>query len=221
MAGKRGAGENSKKVAGQARKADAAAAKKGAAQEREAAAESATWKDGAKDSSKKEAAAAKAQEAARKKAERAALEAEEMSSLKTAKTGNAKTAAPKKSRGLDLAQLDSADDTKTSSLNATGIDNALDALALTSNTNEEVDRHPERRFKAAYNAFEERRLEEMKDDKSLRRQQKIVLIRKEFEKHPDNPFNQTSANYNATRAERQQITAEAKKKIESHLGVST
>jgi hypothetical protein len=54
MAGKRGStGENSKKAAGQARKAETAANKK-AAKEREAeAAESSTWQKGAKDTSKK------------------------------------------------------------------------------------------------------------------------------------------------------------------------
>ena len=51
--------------------------------------------------------------------------------------------------------------------------------------------HPERRFKAAFAAFEERRLDEMKDEKGLRRQQKVEQIRKEFEKSPENPFNQS------------------------------
>ena len=50
---------------------------------------------------------------------------------------------------------------------------------------EDADFHAtRRRFKAAYAAFEERKLEEMADDKSLRRQQKIEAIRKEFEKSP-------------------------------------
>lgn len=45
-------------------------------------------------------------------------------------------------------------------------------------------------MKAAYAAFEERRLEEMKEERGLRRQQKIDMIRKEFEKSGENPFNQ-------------------------------
>lgn len=36
----------------------------------------------------------------------------------------------------------------------------------------------------------------MKDEKGLRRNQKIEQIRKEFEKHPDNPFNQVAGSYN-------------------------
>ena len=89
-------------------------------------------------------------------------------------------------------------------MNATGIDNALDALSLTSANADKVDRHPERRFPAAYKAFEERRMEEMAasgEGKGLRRQQKQDQIRKEFEKHPDNPFNQVAASYNMTQEE--------------------
>jgi hypothetical protein len=117
--------------------------------------------------------------------------------------------AVKKTRGLDLADLDAPSSSKNdplAALNATGIDNALDALSLTaSSANDKLDRHPERRFKAAYTAFEERRLEEMKDEKGLRRQQKIDQIRKEFEKHPDNPFNQVSASYNMSKEEMNEL----------------
>jgi hypothetical protein len=52
MAGKKSAPENSKKVAGNAKKADAAAAKKGAEDQKKAAAEEAEWKKGSKDGSK-------------------------------------------------------------------------------------------------------------------------------------------------------------------------
>jgi hypothetical protein len=143
------------------------------------------------------AAADKKAEADRKKAEKAALLAEEDASLPSKKTGNAKTA-QKKSSSL-------------SSLSATGIDNALDALSLTAGSSDKIDRHPERRFKAAYTQFEERRLEEMKDEKGLRRQQKIEQIRKEFEKHPDNPFNQANATYNSTREDLQEIRESEKR----------
>lgn len=163
------------------------------------------------------AAADKKAEADRKKAEKAALLAEEDASLPAKKTGNAKTA-PKKSRGLDLSGLDGP--SSLSSLSATGIDNALDALSLTAGTSDKIDRHPERRFKAAYTQYEERRLEEMKDEKGLRRQQKIEQIRKEFEKHPDNPFNQVNATYNSTREDLQTIRESEKSKIEKRLGGS-
>jgi hypothetical protein len=215
MAGKKAAGENSKKAAGQARKADAAAAKQATKDKERSAAEDKKWQDGAKSSSKADAAAAKAAEAARKKEEKARLLREEEASTpsKGGKTGG-KTA-QKKTRGLDLSGLDGPSSKQT--LNASGIDNALDALSLTSNTNDKIDRHPERRFKAAYAQYEEQRLEEMKDEKGLRRQQKIDQIRKEFEKHPDNPFNQVSAQFNTTREEMDQIRAGERAKTEARL----
>jgi hypothetical protein len=52
MAGKKSAPENSKKVAGNAKKAEAAAGKKAAEDQKKAAAESAEWKKGSKDDSK-------------------------------------------------------------------------------------------------------------------------------------------------------------------------
>jgi hypothetical protein len=166
----------------------------------------------------REAAAAKKEEAARKKAEKEALLKEEEASLPSKPKGAGAKKAEKKPRGIDAA-LGSLD--RPSALNATGIDNALDALSLTTKDNEKIDRHPERRFKAAYAQFEERRLDEMKDEKGLRRQQKIDQIRKEFEKHPDNPFNQVSATYNMTKEEIAALREEEKSKKEMRLGAST
>jgi len=209
--------ENSKKAAGNAKKAEAAANKKAAENAKVAAAEDKQWAKGSKDNSKAEAAAAKAAEAERKRAEKAALLKEEEASLPS-KTTKSK-AAPKKTRGLDLADLDAPSGKQDlAALNATGIDNALDALSLTENgNNDKLDRHPERRFKAAYAQFEERRLEEMKDEKGLRRQQKIDQIRKEFEKHPDNPFNQVSATYNMSKDEMKELKASEREKKETLL----
>lgn len=157
-------------------------------------------------------------EAARKKAEKAALLREEEASLPSKPKGAGAKKAEKKPRGIDAA-LGSFN--SPSALNASGIDNALDALSLTSKDNDKIDRHPERRFKAAYAAFEERRLEEMKDDKGLRRQQKIDQIRKEFEKHPDNPFNQVSAAYNASKEEVADIKEAERLKKEKRLANPT
>jgi len=213
MAPKKVAGEGSKKAAGQARKAEAAQAKQAAKDNQKAAEEDKEWSKGSKSNSKAEAAAAKAAEAARKKAEKEALLKEEEASLPKAKTGNAKTA-QKKTKGIDSA-LDTF--TKPSALNATGIENALDALDVAADSKDKVDRHPERRFKAAYTVYEERRMEEMKDEKGLRRQQKIDQIRKEFEKHPDNPFNQVAGQYNSTKEELAEIREQEKSKKEKRL----
>ncbi|KAK8051073.1 hypothetical protein PG993_002458 [Apiospora rasikravindrae] len=216
MAGKKGAGENSKKAAGNAKKAEAAAAKAAVEDAKKASAEDAEWAKGSKSNAKKEAEAAKKAEQARKKAEKDAALAEEEASLPSKAPKNAKTAT-KKTRGtLDLGQLDAA----LPSLNATGIDNAIDALGVTGNSQDKVDRHPERRFKAAYAAYEERRLEEMESDGSgqgLRLNQKKANIRKEFEKSPENPFNQVTATYNATRDELAEVRAKEKAKVEGRL----
>ena len=169
-----------------------------------------------------------------------------MAGLKSAKGGGAAgkargggtgkgaaAAAPK--RGLDLAQLDSdaapsgpgsdRGDTLSGSatLNASGIDNALDALSLATGgaASAAIERPPERRFRAAYVAFEERRLDEMREDRTLRRQQKVDLIRKEFEKSPENPFNQVSVRFNATREQIADVKGQEKERIEARLGSPT
>ncbi|KAL1879373.1 hypothetical protein VTK73DRAFT_7104 [Phialemonium thermophilum] len=212
-------GENTKRAAGMARKAEAAAQKAAAEDAKKQAAEAAEWQKGAKSNAKKEAEAAKKAEQARKKAEREALLAEEEKSLPSrAQPKNAKTAV-KKTRGLDLSQLD--DDKPLAALNASGIDNALDALSIAgSSSDTKIDRHPERRFKAAYAQFEERRLKEMETDgtgQGLRLNQKKERIKKEFEKSPENPFNQVNARFDATKEELAQIREQEKAKIEARL----
>ena len=173
----------------------------------------------------REEAEAKKQEAARKKADKDALLAAEEKELKDARAApkNAKTAVKKTNRGLDLSQLDS-ESTPSSSkanpaLNATGIDNALDALSLTSNNpSEKIDRHPERRFKAAYAAYEARRMPEVEEEnKGLRKQQRVDLIRKEFERSPENPFNQASARFDSTRDEIKEMKDQEREKVEARL----
>jgi hypothetical protein len=168
---------------------------------------------------RREAETAKKAEQARKKAEKDALLAEEEASTRSAPK-NTKQAV-KKSKGLDLSQLeDDGGREGSAALNATGIDNALDALSLTADSAAKVDRHPERRFKAAFAAFEERRLKEMEQDGSgqgLRQNQKREKIRKEFEKSEENPFNQVSARYDTTKEELKGIQTSEKQKIEQRL----
>lgn len=170
----------------------------------------------------RDADAAKKAELARKKAEKDALLAAEE---KDAPAGpkNSKTAV-KKTKGLDLSQLDDdrpgPGERKASALNASGIDNALDALSLTGQESSKIEKHPERRFKAAYAAFEERRLKEMDTDGSgqgLRLNQKKERIKKEFEKSEENPFNQANVRYDATKEEVKGIKEAEKAKIEMRL----
>ncbi|KAJ5649025.1 Coiled-coil domain-containing protein [Penicillium longicatenatum] len=219
MGGKKAAGENSKKAAGNARKADAASQKKAAEDQKKAAEEDKQWSKGSKSNAKKEDAEAKKAEAARKKAERDAQMAEEEAAAPSKPKGAGAKTAQKKSRGLDLSQLDDAPSKKGSSLNASGIDNALDALSLTNKDTTKVERHPERRFKAAYAAFEARRLPEIEEENpGLRRQQRMDLCRKEFEKSEENPFNQVHVAVNASKEEIAAIREQERSKTERRLG---
>ena len=105
-------------------------------------------------------------------------------------------------------------------LNATGIDDALDALTIANKKggDEKIDMHPERRFKAAYTQFEARRLEEMKDEKGLRRQQKVERIRKEFEKSDENPFNQALiGTYDMSREDKAELRDKERERVEGRL----
>jgi hypothetical protein len=67
----------------------------------------------------------------------------------------------------------------------------------------DVEKHPERRFKAALAAFEERELPRFKaENPGLRLSQLKDLMYKAFQKSPDNPFNQANVlAYNATQEE--------------------
>ncbi len=151
------------------------------------------WADGAKGAGKKEAAEAKKADAARKKAERDALLAEESKELPSKPKKTPKAAATKNvsAKGIDSA---------LTSLNASNIDDALDALSLTNKSAGQaagdLDRHPERRFKAALMAYEEVRLPELKQEhKGLRLNQYKDLVFKEFQKSDKNPMNHVSGIY--------------------------
>ena len=136
---------------------------------------------------------------------------------------NSKTAEKKTNRGLDLSQLDSTSSSSkvAPALNASNIEDALDALDITTgNPNaQQIERHPERRYKAAYAAFEARRLPELEEEmKGLRRGQRIDVCRKEFEKSPENPFNQVSARYDTTKDELKGIKEGVRESVEGRLG---
>lgn len=174
----------------------------------------------------REEAAAKKAEAARKKQEREAQLAEENSSARAAPK-NAKSAASKKvSKGtLDLGKLSGdadADDgkpKKAAALNASGVENALDALSLTKDASTtKIERHPERRFAAAYRAYEERRLPEIEvEHPGLRKNQRVNICRDEFKKHPDNPFNQVKVSYDATQEEVKEAREAHREAVEKNL----
>lgn len=215
-------GENLKKVAGNAKKAENAGKKKQEALDRAEAAEAQEWEQGAKKGNKKkEDEKFKKEEAARKKAERdALLKAEELvlpaKGQKDKQRGSAKVAAKRTGKIDDFLDWDK----DKPDLSATGIDDALDALALTGRDagvgSKDIDRHPERRVKAAYNAFEEKYLAEYrKENPGLRLQQVKQILFKDFQKLPENPMNQdTNVGYNASRDDVEAKKAEVREKRE-------
>ena len=76
-----------------------------------------------------------------------------------------------------------------SNLHATGLDSALSALSVGGGG--AADEHPEKRRKAAYKAYEERMLVELKSTMpGLKRQQYLDKIFQSWKKSPENPMNQ-------------------------------
>ena len=70
-----------------------------------------------------------------------------------------------------------------------------EAIAVLSVSKEE--KHPEKRLKAAYAAFEERELPRLKAEfPNLRLSQLKQMLRKDWMKSPENPLNQHFASYN-------------------------
>ena len=89
---------------------------------------------------------------------------------------------------------------------------------MTNKDTSKIDRHPERRYKAAYAAFEARRMPEIEEENpGLRRQQRIDVCRKEFDKSEENPFNQVHVAFDATREEIADVKDAERKKKEARL----
>ena len=55
------------------------------------------------------------------------------------------------------------------------------------------------------------------EHKGLRKNQRIELIRKEFERSPENPFNQANARFDSTREEIKDIKEQERDKTEARL----
>ena len=91
--------------------------------------------------------------------------------------------------GCGLAVGRAANVASMAELQASGLDSALNAMSVTGGD----DRHPEKRMKAAYKAFEENMMPEMKGQyPGLKRQQYLDKIFAAWKKSPKNPKNQQS-----------------------------
>ncbi|KAJ6630237.1 hypothetical protein B0H10DRAFT_1983741 [Mycena sp. CBHHK59/15] len=113
------------------------------------------------------------------------------------------------------------------SYSATGIDNALDLLDVVTAKMDKasvgqqaagIERHPERRFKAAFEAYQERELPiARKEHPGLRLQQYKDMLFKQFQKSPENPFNQTVVDYDATKEQKVEALKQKQALVEQRL----
>ncbi|XP_312989.5 coiled-coil domain-containing protein 124 [Anopheles gambiae] len=205
-------GINPKAAEARERKAEA---KKSANEKAAKAAEDAYWADDdkqlAKKKKQKEEEERRKAEAARKKAETKALLEQEMNSIKT----TAKVPAPKITRSQIEADLEKRQRAIEASaavpskpkvlekevpleenLNRVMADTEVaqtidQAIAVLSVGDPSADRHPEKRMKAAYKAYEEEELKRLKlENPSLKLSQLKQMIFKNWQKAPENPLNQ-------------------------------
>ncbi|KAF9009554.1 hypothetical protein BDQ17DRAFT_1348321 [Cyathus striatus] len=81
-----------------------------------------------------------------------------------------------------------------------------------------IERHPERRFKASLAAYEERELPNLKKEHpGLRLQQYKDLLYKKFQKSPENPFNQATVSFDASKEEKLDVLAKKRAEVEERL----
>lgn len=234
-------GGNAKKEGGRAKKAENEAKKKDAAAASKETKEVEEWSKGAKESKTDKEDRRKAE--LERKAENARMLAEEEASapakVKAApKAGNKSKPAPPKPAGPGAIAAGGGlggsgprdkhqPEGEIESYSATGIDNALDLLEVVTAKMDKasvgsqaagLEKHPERRFKAAYEAYEQRELPNARaDHPGLRLQQYKELLFKQFQKAPENPFNQTTVSYDATKEERVDALTSKRTETENRL----
>ncbi|XP_022240300.1 coiled-coil domain-containing protein 124-like isoform X2 [Limulus polyphemus] len=205
-------GTNTKAVEARARKEEAKRAEK---EKKEKAAEDALWEDNdkyvvRKQKRKEEKEKKKQEQSERKTANKVALQ-EEMENLKSEN----KYQLPKVTRADISKVLEQETEKKNAKKNITPNESPLEeninrlptegeearsveeAIAVLSVKEAELDRHPERRMKAAWEAFEEANLPKVKaENPNLRLSQLKQLLKKQWMKSPENPLNQRHQIYN-------------------------
>ncbi|WFC99293.1 hypothetical protein MYAM1_002037 [Malassezia yamatoensis] len=206
---------NAKAVQGRARKAEAADRK--AAQEAEVREqeEDQKWQKGAKGKTAADDRREKEDAKSRKREELKRLQEEDEASTPGKKSSgkqsnNTKPSAKAKGSAgpNDLDDLDM----QIASFNASSLDDALEAMTLVNDRSDKASRgaaagalekHPERRFKAAFEAYKERQLPKLREEHpGLRLQQYNDLLYKQFQKSPENPFNQLHVSYDASKEDK-------------------
>lgn len=200
-------GENSKAVVARARKA---AAKEAEIAKKNQDAEDRAWQDDDKQLLKKkqkqEEIERKRLQQLEKKAESKALLEKELATIKVggkqlaSKITRAEINAITEKRNQIAMKTKDIEKPIEENLNrivldgdtAHGIDEALSVL---STKDVEIDRHPEKRVKAAYLSFEEKMMPIIKEQNpTLRLSQLKQILKKEWMKSPENPLNQRLLN---------------------------
>jgi hypothetical protein len=192
----KGWGMNDKKEAAKLRKAMAQEEKREQAEREREQQLTAEWSVGARDTSKQEAEREKRLNKQREKKaleEQLVKESSEIRLTRTAKLSNRE--------GLAVEQTMTMSSSKQQeSFVASNVDDALDLMtALTYRKQEiKVERHPERRMKAAWMMYLETNLPRIRrDHPKLRYSQHVEILRDEWAKSPENPMNQLRVAYNA------------------------
>lgn len=89
---------------------------------------------------------------------------------------------------LETPLVENLNRTMEDQVEGSGIDAAITALSVQDTPSE--DRHPERRMAAAFKAYESKRLPQLKkENPSLRLSQLQKILKKEWQKSPENPLN--------------------------------
>ncbi|KAF7794729.1 hypothetical protein EIP86_005867 [Pleurotus ostreatoroseus] len=233
-------GGNAKKESGRAKKAENEAKKQEAAAADKERKEAEKWQDGAKGGKKHEDKEEKRKAELARKAENARLLAEEESAAPSKPKaapkagGKKKAAAPKPAGpgaiaaggGLGAAPVQKSESEhheEPEAYAATGIDNAIDLLEVVTAKMDKasvgqraagIEQHPElhlfdqRRFKAAFEAYKERELPNIRAEE---------LLFKQFQKSPENPFNQVTVSYDASKDEKVDALRKQHSAVENRL----
>ncbi len=222
---------NSKAEEGRARKAASKEAEKEKQRQEKQKQEDKKWEQGAKDESRRQAEEAKRMEKLIKKQELRTIEEREERELEKFKpvkssnntSDNNKLKLPSASvqptirsptLNWSLSRSISDDGSLNSSTEAFSASNIDDALMLLESTNVSsssmsVEKHPERRVKAAFAAYEAREFPILKaENPSLRHTQLMERLHKMWLKAPENPFNQLHVAHNVTREEQAKVVQE-------------
>ncbi|VDK73796.1 unnamed protein product [Onchocerca ochengi] len=209
---KKFSGENTKAVAARARKE---AAKREEAEKKKKAEEDAYWQDDNKNvarKQRKEEAERKRMEALQRKQENRAAHDEEMKTLSGKAAGPFKVTQAaieankraeeerkceeEKERLLKEQRLEAREEEIEENVNQIEVDGetartVTEAINILSIGKPIIDRHPEKRLKAAYQEFEEKVLPRLREEyPTYRLSQLKQVLKKQWQKSPENPLNQ-------------------------------